>query len=102
MESSCKLPCVLFVMSTRRGEEANQKPDVAVTAARDTWNSAGPNTSAVTGFVAGFDEVAKRRLDNMNQKLRDLERQMEVLEAEMNRANDYERMLLETPRLFGS
>ncbi|KAL5989678.1 hypothetical protein ACLOJK_010571 [Asimina triloba] len=48
------------------------------------------------------NEVAKRRLENMNQKLRDLEKQMEVLEAEMNKANDYERMMVvDTPRPFG-
>lgn len=42
------------------------------------------------------DEVAQERLNNINQKLMDLERQMEVLEAEMSKANDFERMALET------
>ena len=45
----------------------------------------------------GADEAAQQRLNNINQKLRDLERQMEVLEAEMTKANDFERMILEAP-----
>lgn len=45
----------------------------------------------------GADEAAQQRLNNINQKLRDLERQMEVLEAEMTKANGFERMILEAP-----
>ncbi|KAF8409059.1 hypothetical protein HHK36_005131 [Tetracentron sinense] len=41
----------------------------------------------ITEFVARFDEAAKRRLNSMNQKLRDMERQMEALEAEIGKAN---------------
>lgn len=33
------------------------------------------------------DEAARRRLNNMNEKLRGLEMQMEALEAEMSRAD---------------
>lgn len=45
----------------------------------------------------GADEAAQQRLNNINQKLRDLERQMEILEAEMTKANGFERMILEAP-----
>ncbi|KAG9447897.1 hypothetical protein H6P81_014025 [Aristolochia fimbriata] len=54
----------------------------------DVPNSIPIDTQAVTDFVTRYDEAAKRRLDNMNQKLMDLERQMESLETEMKKARD--------------
>nr|DAD24903.1 TPA_asm: hypothetical protein HUJ06_026367 [Nelumbo nucifera] len=44
---------------------------------------------SMTEFVARFDEVAKRRLDSMNQKLRDMETQMEALEADISKICAY-------------
>ncbi|KAL6845394.1 hypothetical protein ACP4OV_024889 [Aristida adscensionis] len=41
----------------------------------------------VSQFVAQLDEAARRRLDSMHQRLRLLEQQMEMLEAEVGKVS---------------
>ncbi|KAJ8616495.1 hypothetical protein MRB53_035867 [Persea americana] len=88
-----------FGMSRKNATESTQTMETAAFAAsaKDAPNPAYVNTWAVTDYISKFDEAAQQRLNNINQKLRDLERQMEVLEAEMTKANDFERMILEAP-----
>ncbi|XXG90217.1 hypothetical protein AAC387_Pa12g2037 [Persea americana] len=88
-----------FGMSRKNATEGTQTMETAAfaTSAKDGPNPAYVNTWAVTDYISKFDEAAQQRLNNINQKLRDLERQMEVLEAEMTKANDFERMILEAP-----
>lgn len=84
-------------MSRKKATEGTQTMETAAFAAKDAPNPAYVNTWAVTDYISKFDEAAQQRLNNINQKLRDLERQMEVLEAEMTKANGFERMILEAP-----
>ncbi|RWW20945.1 hypothetical protein GW17_00014918 [Ensete ventricosum] len=46
-----------------------------------------PHPTCIVGPAA--DEAARKRLNRMNEKLKELETQMEALEAEMSKANDF-------------
>ncbi|MQL75444.1 hypothetical protein Taro_007823 [Colocasia esculenta] len=80
----------------RRGErsgrpeqkKAAQGSTSGVAAATTTVVTESGETLTISDLVTRFDEAAQRRLHTMNQKLRRLEMQMEVLEAEMSKAND--------------
>ncbi|KAK1275923.1 hypothetical protein QJS04_geneDACA000875 [Acorus gramineus] len=48
---------------------------------------AATDVSLVSDFIIRFDEAARKRLDAMNQKLRDLEMHMEALEDHVSKAD---------------
>ncbi|KAK1298738.1 hypothetical protein QJS10_CPB14g00906 [Acorus calamus] len=49
--------------------------------------AAATDVSLVSDFIIRFDEAARKRLDAMNQKLRDLEMHMEALEDHVSKAD---------------
>ncbi|XP_020584426.1 uncharacterized protein LOC110027370 [Phalaenopsis equestris] len=59
----------------------------AASAATFTTTADGEELT-VSELISRLDEEGRRRLESMNQKLRDLENQMEALETEMNKANE--------------
>ncbi|PKU77943.1 uncharacterized protein LOC110093808 [Dendrobium catenatum] len=56
--------------------------------AATTITTAEGEELTVSEFISRLDEAGRRRLESMNQKLRDLENQMEALEMEMSKANE--------------
>ncbi|KAG8077524.1 hypothetical protein GUJ93_ZPchr0007g3327 [Zizania palustris] len=75
-------------MLGRRGAgwPSSSKPARAVDPPPPTVVTDGGQEAAVSQFVAQLDEAARKRLDSMNQRLRWLEQQMEMLEAEVGKA----------------
>ncbi|KAL5220352.1 hypothetical protein ABZP36_025065 [Zizania latifolia] len=76
----------------REGWPSSSKPPHAedppppAAAGLTTVVTGGGQKVAVSPFVAQLDEAARKRLDSMNQRLRWLEQQMEMLEAEVGKA----------------
>ncbi|XP_019055376.1 PREDICTED: probable protein BRICK1 [Nelumbo nucifera] len=60
----------------------------SLTSKGEPSNSGSINIQMITDFITRLDEAAKRRLDSMNQKLRDMERQMEALETNIKNSFD--------------
>ncbi|CAL9092348.1 unnamed protein product [Musa textilis] len=75
-------------MLARKEEVGSKKAQVARDASTTITTATG-HVMAVSEFIAQFDEAARKRLNRMNEKLKELETQMEALEAEMSKANDF-------------
>ncbi|KAE8782758.1 hypothetical protein D1007_43854 [Hordeum vulgare] len=56
-------------------------------AGANTVLTGGRQEAAASQFVVQLDEAARERLERMNRRLRLLEQQMEMLEAEVGRAS---------------
>ncbi|CAL9159420.1 unnamed protein product [Musa hybrid cultivar] len=74
-------------MLARKEEVGSKKAQVARDASTTITTATG-HVMAVSEFIAQFDEAARKRLNRMNEKLKELETQMEALEAEMSKADD--------------
>ncbi|WOK98539.1 hypothetical protein Cni_G07251 [Canna indica] len=71
-----------------RKEEVGSKK-IQQVAREAVITTAAGNVMAVSEFIARFDEAARKRLNRMNDKLKELETQMEALEKELSKANDF-------------
>ncbi|KAL6615777.1 hypothetical protein ACP70R_038047 [Stipagrostis hirtigluma subsp. patula] len=81
------------MLGRTRGGPPSTKPHAEgaaglnVTGSATTALTGGGQEVTVSHFVAQLDEAARRRLDSMHQRLRLLEQQMEMLEAEDGKAS---------------
>ncbi|PKU59126.1 hypothetical protein MA16_Dca014868 [Dendrobium catenatum] len=68
-----------------RGQARNR---AAASSAAVTITTAAGEVLTISEFISLKEESTSRRLSNMDQMLKDLERQMEALETEMGKANE--------------
>ncbi|KAI0523202.1 hypothetical protein KFK09_005596 [Dendrobium nobile] len=68
--------------------QARNRAAAAASAASVTITTAAGEVLTISEFISLKEESTSRRLSNMDQMLKDLERQMEALETEMGKANE--------------
>lgn len=78
------------MLGRSRGGSSTSKPradDAGLAGAGAVVADGGREEVTASQFAVQLDEAARERLERMNQRLRLLERQMEMLEAEIGRAS---------------
>ncbi|XP_020098177.1 uncharacterized protein LOC109716961 [Ananas comosus] len=76
-------------IGTVAASTANVAAAAAATATiATTITTSGGHVVTVSDFISQFDEAAKSRLNRMNERLRELEQQIETLEAQIWKASD--------------